>query len=550
MRYSLTVWSFLLLFVMEGLLPAAVRAQTWAWAQAPVAAASPNFSRFLNAGVDAAGNTVVAGTFVGPMTLGSFTLPGSGASGDVFVARLSPSGQWIQAVQAGGAGYDLPSGIAVAPTGEVIVTGTFQQTATFGTLAPLVSAGDYDVFVARLSASGQWTQAVRAGGPGADNGGPMAVAADGTVVFSGTYAAGAQFGSLPALPVISSSVDVFVARFSPAGQWTQVVHGGAPGADFVGALALEADGTAVVSGWVNGPAFFDPLPSFNTQGARQLFVARFGLSGAWTQVFTNTPGFSGQAIPYALALDATGAATIAGTYNGPTEFGSLSLPYSGFGDIFVARCSAAGVWTQAVRAGSTSSDAANQVLLDANGTATVSGYFAQTATFGTLAPLVSNGGGLDTFIAELSPAGTWTRAIRAGGPGDELPRALVRHPAGGFVFTGQFPVSIDFGATRLTTSAPEAGFVARLTSLPTATKAAAPAARLALVPNPAHGTAALAVPAGAGIRSAQMLDALGREVRCQAVPAGANTVTFDLAGLAPGVYVVRCGAASTKLLVE
>jgi hypothetical protein len=47
-----------------------------------------------------------------------------------------------------------------------------------------------------------------------------------------------------------------------------------------------------------------------------------------------------------------------------------------------------------------------------------------------------------------------------------------------------------------------------------------------------------------------VLDALGREVRRQSLPARATTATLDLRGLAPGLYVVRCGAATGKLVVE
>lgn len=47
-----------------------------------------------------------------------------------------------------------------------------------------------------------------------------------------------------------------------------------------------------------------------------------------------------------------------------------------------------------------------------------------------------------------------------------------------------------------------------------------------------------------------MFDALGRPARTYPLPARATAVTLDLAGLAPGLYVVRCGPALGKLMVE
>ena len=47
-----------------------------------------------------------------------------------------------------------------------------------------------------------------------------------------------------------------------------------------------------------------------------------------------------------------------------------------------------------------------------------------------------------------------------------------------------------------------------------------------------------------------MTDALNRVVRRAALPAQATALTLDVTGLAPGVYTVRCAAATARLLVE
>ena len=94
-----------------------------------------------------------------------------------------------------------------------------------------------------------------------------------------------------------------------------------------------------------------------------------------------------------------------------------------------------------------------------------------------------------------------------------------------------------------------AGFGIYDPAAPLATTAAQAAPAGQLFPNPAHGTATLRLPAGAARQPLTLRDALGREVRQYPAPAGPEAV-LDLRGLPAGVYVVRCGALSQRLVVE
>ncbi len=84
--------------------------------------------------VDNAGNSYVTGLFLFTTTFGSTTLTakGGGGSGDVFVAKLSPSGKFLWVVSAGGGSWDFGWGIAVDNAGNSYVTGAFVGPATFG----------------------------------------------------------------------------------------------------------------------------------------------------------------------------------------------------------------------------------------------------------------------------------------------------------------------------------------------------------------------------------------------------------------------------------
>jgi hypothetical protein len=85
--------------------------------------------------VDAAGDIYVAGTITGSATLGSYSVGGAGGA-DVFVAKLANSnGAVLWAYSFGSSGDDTAAGIAIGPTGNLLVsafvTGPLQPGGTF-----------------------------------------------------------------------------------------------------------------------------------------------------------------------------------------------------------------------------------------------------------------------------------------------------------------------------------------------------------------------------------------------------------------------------------
>ena len=80
---------------------------------------------------NAAGDQYVTGYFSGTIVLGGTTLVSAGGF-DVFVARRTGStGAWLWAVRTGGNGDDQGIGVAVDAGGNALVTGSFNGTASF-----------------------------------------------------------------------------------------------------------------------------------------------------------------------------------------------------------------------------------------------------------------------------------------------------------------------------------------------------------------------------------------------------------------------------------
>ncbi len=546
--FTLRRWAVLFLL----LLAAPAWAQpTWQWASGTSNADAFTDGSGVNASVvDGAGATTVTGYFRGRLSLGSFTVTSAGGR-DLFVARLSPSGAWTQLVSAGGVNDDEAFSLAMDTGGNVTLAGGFSSpTIAFGTTT-LTNAGSGDVFVARLSPAGTWVQAAQAGSATFETALAVAVDGSGAVVIAGRFnGATAVFGSTT-LTSAGGGADVFVARLSAAGTWTQAVQAGGSGVDVANAIAVDNAGVITICGGFGSPAAAFGSITLTSAGLMDSFVACISAAGTWTQAVRG--GGSGTDYAKALALDAAGNATITGQYaSANADFGSTQLASAaGSVDVYVARLNAAGTWTQAIGLGNSGREVASALALDGAGNAIVSGQFENTVSFGAI-QLTSAGYG-DVFVARLAPNGTWTQAARAGGINEDFVGSLSIDQSGGVTVGGQFLRTAAFGPTTLTAvnATYETVFVARLSGLVTAARAALPAELFTLAPNPATKEVRLAWPeASATPRPVQVLDALGREVRRQELPARATTAALGVEGLAPGLYLVRCGTAISRLVVE
>lgn len=143
--------------------------------------------------------------------------------------------------------------------------------------------------------------------------------------------------------------------------------------------------------------------------------------------------------------------------------------------------------------------------------------------------------------------------MRAGGTGSDVAGPVAMDAAGNITVAGTCKDPAGFGATTLTSSCNYSmAFVARLNSQLLVTHAVAPNDDIfALAPNPTTGAVRLTWPGATAVsRPVQLLGAVGREVRRQVLPAHADAATLDVTGLAPGLYVGRCGAAASRLQVE
>jgi fibronectin type 3 domain-containing protein len=317
---------------------------------------------------------------------------------DIFIAKYSSAGSWVWSKTIGGAGYDQGNAIAADGSGNVFVTGYIGAASAgvdFGGGA-LVSAGSYDVFLAKYTSSGAFQWAKRFGGSGNDTG--MAVATDGSgnVYVTGSFEGTANFGGSN----LSSSGlrDIFVAKYSATGThlWSRKFGGSG---DEVGySLAVDTAGGLFLAGKFQGSVNFGGA-SLSSAGGDDIFLAK--LSGAdGSHVWSKGMGSTSSDAALGVDVDGSGNAVLTGYFTGTVNLGGASLSGSGI-NVFVAKYSSAGAHVWSKQFGGFDTQIANSVAAGPNGQAIVTGYFASTVDFGT--GLLTSLGGYDAFLTNVGP---------------------------------------------------------------------------------------------------------------------------------------------------
>lgn len=173
--------------------------------------------------LDASGNVYTTGSFEGTVDFdpgaATFYLTTASASNgydDLFISKLDNAGNFIWAKQMGGSYDDGGSSIAIDPYGSIYITGSFQGTADFdpgtGTFN-FISAGGYDIFVAKLNWLGNFEWAKAMGGISTDYGMSIVIRPSGNAYITGWYSSPViSFGSSTLTNGSGSSTHIFIAK--------------------------------------------------------------------------------------------------------------------------------------------------------------------------------------------------------------------------------------------------------------------------------------------------------------------------------------------------
>ena len=372
---------------------------------------------------------------------------------------------WEWAQKAGGSsGDDQSNAVAVDSNGDVYITGAFEQTATFGSTT-LTSAGNDDIFVAKMNSTGHWLWAVQAGGVSNDEGMDIAIDSSGNIFLTGKFQNTAQFGSDSMTAGPTSNDDFFIAKLDMWGNWKWVegVDCHNNGRCYGTSVAVDSSGYAYVTGSFTRDIDFGTT-TLTWAGVEDIFVAKIDTWGSW-QWATMAGGAQGYDVAHSIDVGPNGNAFIAGYFQFTSDFGSDSITANGGSDIFIAKISQQGDWTWVEAAGGGSSSEAYAISVDSQGGVFVAGGFYSGITFGNIS--YSSGGFTNSFIAKAIDQGNsvvWDWAIKVGSSSSNSAEGLTLDSNEDLLITGWFHGTASFGNTAMTSSGNQDVYVAKILS--------------------------------------------------------------------------------------
>ncbi len=377
--------------------------------------------------VDAFGNAYVTGNtsssdfpVVNQIPGACLMTCGTSGNGDVFVAKLNPTGSaLVYSTYLGGNNNDQGQSIAVDSSGNAYVTGQTEST-EFPTVNPLqgTNHGLYNAFVAKLNAAGSaLVYSTYLGGNAYDYALGIAVDSSGNAYMTG-YTSSTQFPTASPFQAnnYGSPYNAFVAKLNAAGSaLVYSTYLGGTVSDYGYGIAVDSSGNAHVTGYTKSTNFptVNPLQANNkayvTGGEGTAFVAEFDSTGS-ALVYATYLGGSLYDYGTGIAVDSSGNAYVTG-YTASTDFPTVNplqasnkaAAATGDPTAFVAELDSTGsALVYSTYLGGSTYDYAQSIVVDTSGSAYVTGYTAST-DFPTVNPLqASNGGRIDAFVAKIS----------------------------------------------------------------------------------------------------------------------------------------------------
>jgi hypothetical protein len=407
---------------------------------------SPNPDAGTGVASDAAGNLTVSAVIATTVNFGQGAIGVNGIT-TVALVQYSTTGavRWDRDLRAESAVVSVD-----APTGDVLVAGTFEGAADFGGGA-ITPVGAQDLFVARYSGAGayEWARDL-----GSARGWviPTSItsASNGDVALSGYLGGTIDLGT-GALTSTASSRSLVLADLAATGatRWARVFSPAVDG----GALSIAADpaGGFAVAGFATGAVNLGTGSLAGSSTTSALVVASYDASGnaRWVKHL----GSSASDRANAVAIAANGDVVVGGTFGGSIDFGGGTLTNPtvnlGYGpqldtDPFLARYTRSGAFEWAhnfVPANPEGNgEVVQSVAVDSAGSVTLAGGIVDDVDLGT-GPLAGATHTYDAFIARYSSSGAPVEAARYGGDNSDQFNGVVSTPTG-FAAVGTYDATI------------------------------------------------------------------------------------------------------------
>ena len=361
-------------------------------------------------------------------------------------------GDHVWSLRFGDATFDDGAGVAADAMGDILLTGTFHGSIDFGG-PTMASAGDQDIYLAKLDGSGNHLWSQRFGNTASDLVSRPAMDGSGNLLITGGVTGLVDFGGGvvgPIDPAGLPDLDIFVAKYDDDGNHLWSNRYGTGSHEWAVDVATDSSGNVVIVGWFDGSADFGG-GTLTSAGSSDCFVAKYDENG--THLWSEALGGTNIQRCFGVATDTSGNVIVAGGFFGTVDFGGGTLTSAGDQDVFVAKLDVDGnhVWSD--RFGDVLGDLATGVTTDPAGNIVMIGGFFGTLDLGgaTLGPLT--GAEFAPFVVTLDSAGNhqWSKQLGDGAAPSELSQVAI-DDSGTLLVTGLFGGTLDPGGGALTSA--------------------------------------------------------------------------------------------------
>lgn len=182
---------------------------------------------------------------------------------DGFLQKFSLQGNLVWIKQISGSGSERTLAITADAQDNVLCSGYFSSSVDLDPGAGTVtfnSAGNHDLFVLKLNASGNYVWGKKAGGSSQDQAWGITTDRQGNIYTTGKFGATVDFDPGPMAVNLASSgySDAFILKLDPNGNFANVGKLGGPHFDYGNSILLDEDETIISAGDFSMTADFDP----------------------------------------------------------------------------------------------------------------------------------------------------------------------------------------------------------------------------------------------------------------------------------------------------
>ncbi len=513
---------------------------------------------------DALGNTYTTGYFTYTadfdLTDAEYLLT-TNIDFEIFLQKTAPDGSLIWAKSMGGEFGDYGTKITTDSSGNVYLTGVFQDTADFdpGDAEFLLTAtGSLDIFIVKLNADGQFMWAKHFEGPDYEESNGIGIDSQDNIYLSGYFYAELDFDPSDATHAITpAGGDGFLVKLTKDGGFVWVKAIGGSDFDLVTGMHTRPDGHTFLSGNFRETAEFDTPDGLVTLSADDgfdgIFVCHADQNGQFLKA-TKVAQVENGGYGLSVATDSQGNAFVTGYLNGEgtfeTEEGTVTMTPTDFINGYIAKIFPNGTLAWARHLQGTGVTTGYAIAVNSHDDVFVSGYFNGTMNLGDVVLTEQSALDTESFAAKLHTDGQFVWAAQLGGINTVDRAAMSIDPQDNILLGSAFEgtVDLDPGAAALTAASVDFRdvFLVKLSDHSLAVATHENPGALSFHPNPVRDRLYVTANEASVPTDFILFDHLGRAVQNGEFQSG----SIDLSGLHTGVYHLRTGGQCYKIIKQ